>query len=187
MHCWRSRRWLRDRFLWRLECGVESPRLWSTRDQGSNIAWSEKKAKKSLPSVNNVFALRRPNFTSKYQATSCWARSLLDQMPEQKNLRRWVAQKNGYKSNHPASSEKKIEFDRHRDPNATISSAQSRPPTTDERKAVPRKHGESRRKGNERQRQDMGIAWPSGNRQNSMVFSGFGLMRKDVRRTLTSN
>ena len=186
MHCWRSRRWLRDRFLWRLEW-VESPRLWSTRDQGSNIAWSEKKAKKPLPSVNNVFALRRPNFTSKYQATSCWARSLLEQMPEQKNLRRWAAQKNGYKSNHPASSEKKIEIDRHRDPNATISSAQSRPPTTDERKVVPRKHGESRRKGNERQRQDMGIAWPSGNRQNSMVFSGFGLMRKDVRRTLTSN
>ena len=55
VHRWRSRRWLRDRFFWRLECGVESPRLWSTQDQGSNIAWSEKKAKKPFPSVNNVF------------------------------------------------------------------------------------------------------------------------------------
>ena len=55
MHCWRSRWWLRDRFLWRLECGVESPRLWSTRDQGSNIAWSEKKAKKPLRWLIYVF------------------------------------------------------------------------------------------------------------------------------------
>ena len=71
MHCWRSRRWLRDRFLWRLECGVESPRLWSTRDQGSNIAWSEKKAKKPFPSVNNVFALRKPTFAFKYHPNLC--------------------------------------------------------------------------------------------------------------------
>ena len=50
---------------WRLECGVESSRLWSTRDQGSNIACSEKKAKKPFPSVNNVFALRRPTGNKK--------------------------------------------------------------------------------------------------------------------------
>ena len=75
VHCWRSRRWLRDRFFWRMECGVESPRLWSTRDQGSNIAWSEKKAKKPFPSVNNVFALRRPTFTFKYHPN--WSKQKL--------------------------------------------------------------------------------------------------------------
>ena len=75
MHCWRSRWWLRDRFLWRLECGVESPRLWSTRDQGSNIAWSEKKAKKPFPSVNNVFALRKPTFAFKYHPNLCKKKS----------------------------------------------------------------------------------------------------------------
>ena len=75
MHCWRSRWWLRDRFLWRLECGVESPRLWSTRDQGSNISWSEKKAKKPFPSVNNVFALRKPTFAFKYHPNLCKKKS----------------------------------------------------------------------------------------------------------------
>ena len=75
VHCWRSRRWLRDRFLWWLECGVESPRLWSTRDQGSNIAWSEKKAKKPFPSANNVFALRRLTFTFKYNPNLCKQKS----------------------------------------------------------------------------------------------------------------
>ena len=71
VHCWRSKRWLRDRFLWRLECWEESQRLWSKRDQGSNTAWSEKKSKKRFPLVNNVFALRRPTFTFKYHPNLC--------------------------------------------------------------------------------------------------------------------
>ena len=66
MHCLRSWWWLCDHFLWWLECRVESLHLWSMRDQGSNIAWLEKekkKVKKPFPTVNNVFALRRPTFT----------------------------------------------------------------------------------------------------------------------------
>ena len=38
---------------------------------GSNIASSEKKAKKPFPSANNVFALRRPTFTFKFNPNLC--------------------------------------------------------------------------------------------------------------------
>ena len=74
---------------WRLECGVESSRLWSTRDQGSNIACSEKKAKKPFPSVNNVFALRRPTFTFKYNP-NLWKQKA--QITVRFNFRREFAQ-----------------------------------------------------------------------------------------------
>ena len=70
MHCWRSRQ-LHGRFLWRLECRVELLRLWSTRDQLSNTAWLEKKAKKPFTSVNNVFALRKPTFIFEYHPNLC--------------------------------------------------------------------------------------------------------------------
>lgn len=60
-----------DSVLWQLECRVESLHLWSTRDQGSNIAWSEKKANRPFPSVNNLFTLRRPAFTFKYHPNLC--------------------------------------------------------------------------------------------------------------------
>ena len=34
-----------------------NPSFYALQDQGSNIAWSEKKAKKPFPYVNNVLAL----------------------------------------------------------------------------------------------------------------------------------
>ena len=51
LHCQRCKQWFRDRFVWRLECGVELPRMWSTWDQKSNGTGSQKQEKR--PSMLN--------------------------------------------------------------------------------------------------------------------------------------
>ena len=57
--------------LMKLEDLQINPSFCVLQDQGSNIAWSEKKAKKPFPYVKNVLALRKPTFSFKYHPNLC--------------------------------------------------------------------------------------------------------------------